>query len=123
MPMLYALNLGSNAVHVVRTLEKITNPNGGYYFQGKVYVATYPNNKFYSGGVISVDAATFQVEMIKTSYFGVRFDDIDDVTWASRSGSSYMFFTNLDFALLSYTNLLATSYRLRSTGGICRRAS
>lgn len=54
-PTLYALNLGTNAISKVQASKEITNANGGYYFEGKVYIATYPNNASYSGGVISVD--------------------------------------------------------------------
>ena len=104
-PTLYALNLGTNKVSKVKASETITNANGGYYFEGKVYIATYPDNATYSGGVISVDAKTLQVETVTNSYFGLRYNGIDDITWASRGGSSYMFFSDLDFAYLAYDNL------------------
>ena len=104
-PTLYALNLGSNAISKVQASAEITNPNGGYYFEGKVYIATYPNNASYSGGVISVDVKTLQVETVLNSYFGLRFNGVDDIVWATGGGCKYMYFTDLDFAYLGYDNL------------------
>ena len=80
-PTLYALNLGSGAISKIHAAETIINANGGYYFEGKVYIATYPDNKTYSGGIISVDAKTLQVENVVNSYFGLRFNGVDDIAW------------------------------------------
>jgi gluconolactonase len=105
-PTLYALNLGTNDVSKVQASEEIINANGGYYFEGKVYIATYPNNASYSGGIISVEVNTLQVETVLNSYFGLRYNGIDDIAWATGSdGCKYMYFTDLDFAYLGYDNL------------------
>ena len=106
-PTLYALNLATNKVSKVQASQDIINANGGYYFEGKVFIATYPNNASYSGGVISVDVNTLQVETVLNSYFGLRYNGVDDIVWAtdSASGCSYMYFTDLDFAYLGYDNL------------------
>ena len=88
-----------------RLLKRLPTRNGGYYYKGKVYIATYPNNQSYSGGVISVDVKTLKVETILNSYFGLRYNGVDDIVWASGGGCSYMFFTDLDFAYLGYDNL------------------
>lgn len=104
-PTLYALNLGTKSVSKVVAKQEITNANGGYYFEGKVYIATYPNNETYSGGIISVDATTLEVETVVNSYFGLRFNGIDDIAWLKKGGKSYMFFSDLDFAYLAYDNL------------------
>jgi gluconolactonase len=68
------MDLSSNAISEVKTSAFITNPNGGYYFQGKVYIATYPNNQSYPGGIVSVDVKTLEVETITNSYFGLRYN-------------------------------------------------
>lgn len=73
-PALYELDLESNEISEVPTKTFVTNPNGGYYFEGKVYIATYPNNQSYSGGVVSVDVKTLEVETITNSYFGLRYN-------------------------------------------------
>ena len=104
-PTLYSLNLETNSVQEVKTSEPITNANGGYYFEGKVYIATYPNNASYSGGVVSVDVKTLEVETILNSYFGLRYNGVDDIVWATQGDCRYMYFTDLDFAFLGYDNL------------------
>jgi gluconolactonase len=73
-PKTYELELSSNKISEVQTSEPVTNPNGGYYYQGKIYIATYPNNQSYPGGVVAVDAKTLEVEMITNSYFGLRYN-------------------------------------------------
>ncbi len=104
-PKLFALNLKTNAISTVEGSEPIINANGGYYYNGKVYIATYPNNESYSGGIISVDAKSLQVETVLNSYFGLRYNGVDDIVWAARDGKEYMYFTDLDFAYLGYDNL------------------
>lgn len=105
-PTLYALDLGTNSISKVEASEEIINANGGYYFEGKVYIATYPNNASYSGGIVAVDVKTLQVETVLNSYFGLRYNGIDDIVWATGSnGCKYMYFTDLDFAFLGYDNL------------------
>lgn len=52
-----------------------------------------------------MDAKTLQVETVLNSYFGLRFNGIDDITWAFGGEDRYMFFTDLDFAFVAYTNL------------------
>lgn len=75
-PKMYELDLESSQISEVQTSEPITNPNGGYYYQGKVWIATYPNNQSYPGGIVSVDVETLQVETVINSYFGLRYNGI-----------------------------------------------
>ncbi len=121
--VMYELDLGTNKISEVQTKGNLVNPNGGYYFEGKVYIATYPNNQTYSGGVVAVDVNTLEVEMITNSYFGLRYNGknttlttivdctdfvssgVDDIAWASRDDNSYMYYTDLNFAFLAYENL------------------
>lgn len=73
-PALYELDLSTNAISEVKTAQAVINPNGGYYYQGKVWIATYPNNQSYPGGIVSVDVKTLEVETITNSYFGLRYN-------------------------------------------------
>lgn len=104
--MIYALNLSTNAIYPLNgTSQNITDPNGGYYFEGKVYFATYPSNTTYRGGIVSIDVQTLEVETVVNSYFGLPFNGVDDIAWAVQGNDKYMFFTDLEFAFLAYPNL------------------
>ncbi|KAI9666277.1 MAG: hypothetical protein M1821_004212 [Bathelium mastoideum] len=105
---IYSFNLATHFVAPLNTSERVIDPNGGYYFEGKVYFATYRNNASYAGGIVSVDANTLQVEPVVNSYFGLRFNGIDDIAWATQGNNRYMFFTDLEYAYLHYTNLPTT---------------
>ena len=73
-PALYELDLSTNAISEIKAKQTIINANGGYYYQGKVYIATYPDNQTYSGGVVAVDVKTLEVETVTNSYFGLRYN-------------------------------------------------
>ena len=104
-PTVYTFNLDTHIVAPLNTSEPVPDPNGGYYFEGKVYFATYRNNETFRGGIVSVDAKTLQVETVLNSYFGLRFNGVDDIAWAIQGNNRYMFFTDLDYAYYAYTNL------------------
>ena len=104
-PTLYALNLDTNAINKINASKPIPTPNGGYYFEGKVFIATYPNNASYSGGVVSVDVNTLEVETVLNSYFGLHYNGVDDLVWVKQGDDRYLFFTDLNFAYLGYDNL------------------
>ncbi|KAK5114422.1 hypothetical protein LTR85_010245 [Meristemomyces frigidus] len=100
------LNLGTNTVYALNgTSQPVTNPNGGYYFEGKVYFATFPSNGTYRGGVISVDAQTLEVETVVNNYFGLSFSSVDDITWARQGNDRYMFFTDFYYNYEAYADL------------------
>jgi len=102
-PHVSVLNLSTNAVYPLNgTSQPIVDGNGGYYFQGKVYFATYPDNTTYRGGIISVDARTLEVETVLNSYFGLSFNGVDDIAWAQQGNDRYMYFTDLAFPYLAY---------------------
>lgn len=84
-PKMYELNLESNEISEVQTSEPVTNPNGGYYYQGKVWIATYPNNQSYAGGIVSVDVETLEVETVINSYFGLRYNGTISLSPSSRT--------------------------------------
>lgn len=98
----YSFNLDTGHVGALNSTPKVMNPDGGYYFQGKVYFASYggPKNSTYRGGVISVDVKTLQVETVTNSYFGLPYNGIDDIVWATNpknNSEKYMFFTDLEY--------------------------
>lgn len=98
----YTYNLSSGAVNKLNASLPIMNPNGGYYYKGKVYIGTYPSNTTYRGGIVSIDARTLKVETILNSNFGIQFNGIDDIAWANRRGKDYMYFTDLYITPLAY---------------------
>lgn len=75
-PTLYALNLETNAIRVINGSKPVINANGGYYYDGKVWIGTYPDNvnQGWSGGIVSVDPITLEVETVVNSYFGLRYN-------------------------------------------------
>lgn len=104
-PTLYSLNLETHAINLVNTTPPIINANGGYYYNGTVYIATYLNNGTYRGGVVAVDPKTLELTTITNSYFGLPYNGIDDVCWTTNGTHSYMFYTDLQFASAAYSNL------------------
>ncbi|KAI9710567.1 MAG: hypothetical protein M1820_002703 [Bogoriella megaspora] len=102
---IYTFNLATNVIVPLNASETIVDPNGGYYFRGKVYFATYPNNETYRAAIISIDARTLQVETVLNSYFGLSFNGFNDLTWATQGNKSYMFFSDLTFADIFYADL------------------
>lgn len=101
------LNLTDNSLsNATVTGGPFMNPNGGYYFNGSVYFATFRDNASYPGGVVKIDVDTLEATPLIDSYFGLRFDDIDDIAWTTLStGSSYMYMSNLPYAQLAYPTI------------------
>ena len=92
------LDLQTKSTRKLVSSQPLQNPNGGFYHQGLVYFTCLrDDSRDWPGGVVSVDPATGQVETILNSYFGLKFDCIDDVTWVTKPGTneSYMFITIL----------------------------
>ena len=85
------------------------NWNGGTYFNGLVYFTASGNESLgLKPAIYSVDPATFQVEIVFDSYFGVPVGSIDDIiivkpnttigsTSCNHAGEINMFVTSLDF--------------------------
>ncbi|KAK5079359.1 hypothetical protein LTR64_002218 [Lithohypha guttulata] len=94
------LNLKEKKTRKLSTSEPLENPNGGYYHDGRVYF-TCPrdDSRKWPGGVVAIDPSTGKVEWILNSYFGLKFDNIDDITWVTNSTTkrSYMFITILPY--------------------------
>lgn len=101
----YRFNLKDKSVKILNaTGAPLTDLNGGYYFQGKVYFAAEPNNGTFRGGIISVDVKTLHSEMMLNSYFGLPFNGPDDVVWVTRGNKSYMFFSDFVYSELGFPN-------------------
>lgn len=94
----YILMLATNKIFRPNlTGDLLVSPNGGYYHDGQVYI-TAIGNATNNGGIVAINPATYEVRTVLNSWYGLRLNAIDDVTWARRIDSSYMFFTSIDDA-------------------------
>ena len=89
------LNLRDHTVQRLKTSNgiEVLNPNGGGYHNGKVYIAG-DGNETMPPCVYAVDPVTLAAETVVDSYFGLRFGGPNDLTWATRGNSSWVFFTD-----------------------------
>jgi gluconolactonase len=104
------LSLADYTIRNLTSSRPVHNPNGGFFHQRLMYFTCLrDDSRGWPGGIVSVDPATGHVEDILNSYFGLKFDSIDDLAWVSdpATNDSYLFFTNLPFA----TALNASSSR------------
>ncbi|KAJ9657450.1 hypothetical protein H2198_004325 [Neophaeococcomyces mojaviensis] len=94
------LDLATKKTRKLTSSEPLRNPNGGFYHQGRMYFTCLrDDSRGWPGGVVSVDPETGHVETVLNSYFGLKFDFVDDVAWVTQPGTndSYMFITILPF--------------------------
>jgi gluconolactonase len=89
----WALDLASSTIYEPATSIPIITPNGGYYFNGVVYI-TSQGTLTDPPCIYGIDPQTGATEVVVNSYFGVRFGGPNDVTWVKRGNNSYMFFTD-----------------------------
>jgi gluconolactonase len=59
----------------------LPNPNGGYYYGGKVYVTTF-GDETTTPAIVAIDPYTYEAEEVVNSYFGLPLNGPDDVTIA-----------------------------------------
>jgi gluconolactonase len=92
-PGLEVLNLQTGKLRVPTTTLPILDPNGGYYFNGTIYIT--------SGGsladapcIYAINPATGATSIVLNTYFGLAFNGPNDVTWVKRDNKAYMFFTD-----------------------------
>lgn len=99
------LDLNTSTIFVPNTSLPIPTPNGGYYFDGLVYLAAIGNETL-AGGIYSINpipdaTGTYQTEVVVNSYYGARFNGPDDVTWSVSTSNGtkkpIMYFTDVDF--------------------------
>ncbi|MCJ1227567.1 hypothetical protein MMC12_004223 [Toensbergia leucococca] len=80
------------------------NPNGGYYFNGTMYFTVIGNQSEPNGaaGVYAIDTKTYQATPILNSFYGERFQSVDDLSWVKEGAMSCvhtgpnLFFSTLD---------------------------
>lgn len=75
------------------------NPNGGYYFEGLVYLTSFGNTTT-SPTIVAIDPHTYQTTEIINSFYGLPINGPDDVTIArSRTtGDPCLFYSDFYFA-------------------------
>lgn len=99
----YRFNLKNNSITTLNASgTPLHNLNGGYYYDGKVWFTSAPDNGTWRGGIISVDVRTLHAEMILNSYFGLPLNGPDDLVWVTRGNKSYMFFSDLPYGIESF---------------------
>jgi gluconolactonase len=87
------LDLGSSKIFTPNTSIPIVNPNGGYYFNGKVYF-TGQGSATVAPNIYEIDPDTYETKIVVNSYFGLRFLGPNDLAWVKRGKKSYLFFTD-----------------------------
>jgi gluconolactonase len=71
----------------------IVSPNGGGYYNGKVYIAG-DGNATIAPAIYEIDPVTFEAHVVVDSYFGLRFNGPNDLTWGRRGNKSWLYFTD-----------------------------
>jgi gluconolactonase len=90
---LTVLDLKTSEVYTPQTSIPIVNPNGGYYFNGTVYIAG--TGTFTEAPCIyGINPANGETRVILNTYFGLQFNGPNDITWVTRGEKAYMFFTD-----------------------------
>lgn len=90
---LMVLDLETSEIYTPQTSIPIVNPNGGYYFNGTVYI-TGTGTFTEAPCIYGIDPSTGETAVILNTYFGLQFNGPNDVTWVSRGNKAYMFFTD-----------------------------
>lgn len=111
------LNLDTYEITIPDFEDSVTNPNGGTYFDGLVYFATY-QSPMYPAAVVSVNPSTGKVKTLFNSYFGLRLVSPDDLVWMKRKQDKkpYLFFTDLDYAVCPRESVLEAKTLTDQTG-------
>lgn len=75
------------------------NPNGGYYFNGLVYLTSF-GNETTSPAIVSIDPYTYETKEVINSFYGLPLNGPDDVTLttSNTAGETCMFFSDFYFA-------------------------
>ncbi|KUJ23749.1 uncharacterized protein LY89DRAFT_726809 [Mollisia scopiformis] len=80
------------------------NPNGGYYFNGTMYFTTVGNESV-PNGVYAINTETYKATPIINSFYGEKYQSVDDLTWVKQGSESCvdtgpnLFFSTLDVRL------------------------
>lgn len=75
------------------------NPNGGYYFEGLVYLTSFGNTTT-SPTIVTIDPITYHTIEIINSFYGLPLNGPDDVTIAKSkaTGEPCLFYSDFYFA-------------------------
>ncbi|QDS75156.1 hypothetical protein FKW77_008172 [Venturia effusa] len=125
------LDLNTSKILVPNTSLPIPVANGGYYFNGLVYM-TAIGNETLAGGIYSINpipdvSGTYQTEIVVNSYYGLRLNGPDDVTWtvSTINGTKrpLMFFTDVNVrsfvnGYIDPADLPNTVWRFDPTAGL-----
>lgn len=104
-PSISILDLATNSIQTIDipALRNIT-PNGGYYFNGTMYLTVAGNVTLPNGApaIYAIDTKTHAATAILNSFYGLKFQSIDDLSWVKPGNSSCvntgptLFFTTLN---------------------------
>ncbi|KAJ4346393.1 uncharacterized protein N0V89_010322 [Didymosphaeria variabile] len=77
----------------------LVNPNGGYYFDGLVYITSF-GNATTAPTIVSIDPYTYETKEVINSFYELPLNGPDDITFAmSRTtGQPCMFYSDFYFA-------------------------
>lgn len=87
------LDLKMSETYTPRTSIPFVNPNGGYYFNGTVYITgtgTFTKVPCTYG----INPSDGETTVILNTYFGLQFNGPNDITWVRCGNKAYMFFTD-----------------------------
>lgn len=84
-----------------------TNFNGGIYHNGSIYM-TLSGSKDGSSGILRVNPATLENDVVMNSWFGLELVSVDDVSivYSRATKQTHVFFTTLD--IHGWTNATGT---------------
>ncbi|TKA65484.1 hypothetical protein B0A55_10086 [Friedmanniomyces simplex] len=90
---LEVLDLNSSQVYQPNTSLPIPNPNGGFYSNGTVYIAS--DGDFATPPAIySVNATSLETTILLDSYFGLRLNGPNDIAVVNKGNNTFLFFTD-----------------------------
>ena len=94
------LNLKTNATELLSIFPPMVTPNGLQYFDGFVYICSQGHLKT-PGGIYAVNPTTLASRLVVNSWFGLRLNSPNDVTFTTKVGSRrYMWFTDPQVAYM-----------------------
>ncbi|KAI4233015.1 MAG: hypothetical protein L6R40_007221 [Gallowayella cf. fulva] len=100
------INLDTFVVTIPDLNPPLANPNGGYYYNGLLYLA-FLGNQTVAGGVVSIDPHTNKTTTLLNSYSGLPFNGPDDAVIVptpnknnnnNNENKTFIFFTDPDYA-------------------------
>ncbi|KAK3648581.1 hypothetical protein LTR56_007407 [Elasticomyces elasticus] len=101
------LDLNSSVVSQPKTSIPVPNPNGGFYSDGIVYVASDGDYNI-PPAIYSVNTTTLETKIVVNSYFGLRLNGPNDIAVVSKGGNKYLFFTDDPLSALYNNGQLPT---------------